>query len=98
RRLEAAHARTIERGLEAQPKRIAGAGRARDVKARRDQVWLHRIALATEQQRVDRELQIQLAGLAGCEAQPPEIERVGAERHEHEVSVRATRSSGVRRG
>lgn len=86
RRLQAAHARTRQGGVEPQSQRVAIPRRPRDVEANRAEWRLDGIALAAEHERVDRHRQFQPAGLARAEVQPPEVERVSSEGHRCELS------------
>jgi hypothetical protein len=72
--LEAAHARTGERRLEPKSQRVAVAGGARDVKPHGHEILRHRVSLARQNVRVDRDIEVEPAPLTGGEAQCPEIE------------------------
>src|SRR5688500_12776344 len=81
RRLEAAHARALEGGGEAQAQRPAAAGGAGDVQSRRHQRRGDRVRLAAVVKVADRDMQVEPAALAGAEAERRELEGVGALRH-----------------
>ncbi len=81
RRREAAHARSRERRGEAQSQRVPVADHPRDFELHRDARRLGGVVLAAELERLDRDLQLEAAALAGGEAQAGEIEGVGLGGH-----------------
>ncbi len=79
-RLEAAHARALERRLEAQPERPAGR-RAVDVEPSRDASARDAVALAGKRQVIHADVELDPATLARGELQPTEIEAFGRPTH-----------------
>jgi hypothetical protein len=73
RRLEAAHAWSDERGLEAQSQREPPPGGPRDVDSYWDKLGSHGVALASEHERLYRDAEIEAPGLSRAETQPPKI-------------------------
>ena len=88
-RLEAAHARSFERGGEAKPQRVAAAGHARDVEGHVGTGRRHRVALAPEAKLAHGDLELDPPPLSPAQPEPAEIEAVGARSHAVEVSGRS---------
>ena len=85
--LEAAHARPVQAGREAQAQRVPLSGRARDVQVHRNDLWLDGIDLGPERERLDADGQLEPAALTGGEPQGAEVEGVDRSAHTSQLRV-----------
>jgi hypothetical protein len=96
--LQAAHAGPVQRRVEAQPQRVAVVRRARDVEDRLDDLGRDDVRLTAELQRVQADLELEPASLAGGQPQAAEIEAVRACRHALVKATARTRPARERSG